>query len=298
MSTKVETLLENPNKKMNSDELALLSAFFRKNMWDVLHQRGTGHWGGAASSAELVTSLYFNRLNIDPKNPKDAKRDRFILSKGHASVNLYTVLANRGYFPVADLKTFRTFGSYLQGHPCMGSVPGVDMSTGALGHGLSVGLGMALASTLSNENYCTYVMTGEGCLNEGQSWEAIMMAAKYKVKNLVLLVDYNKVQLDGTMDEIMPLNNLKEKLSSFGWNVNSDNYDGNNTEDILRSYKWLDSDDIWPKAVIYDTVKGKGVSFTEGKNTWHGKVIDDESYAKGILELEEDILKKGEKLWA
>ncbi len=297
MDAKVKTLLENPNKKMNSDELSLLSAFFRKNMWDVLHQRGTGHWGGSASSTELITSLYFNRLNIEPKNPKDKKRDRFILSKGHASINLYTVLANRGYFPVEDVKTFRQFGSYLQGHPCMTKIPGVDMSTGALGHGLSIGLGMALASKLSDDSYCTYVMTGEGCLNEGQSWEALMMASKYKVKNLVLMIDYNKVQLDGTMEEIMPLDNLKDKLTAFGWHVNNEKYDGNKTSDILSSFDWIDSDDIWPKAVIYDTIKGKGVSFTEGKNTWHGKVIDDESYEKGLIELQKDIQEKGVRLW-
>ncbi len=298
MDSKVDTLLKNPNKKMNSDELALLSAYFRKNMWDVLHQRGTGHWGGAASSAEIVTSLYFNRLNINPNTPKDISRDRFILSKGHASINLYTVLANRGYFPIEDIKTFRMFGSYLQGHPCMTKIPGVDMSTGALGHGLSIGLGMALGASLSKENYCTYVLTGEGCLNEGQSWEALMMAAKYKVKNLVLMIDYNKVQLDGTMNEIMPLDNLKDKLKSFGWNVNDDSFDGNKTSDILNSFDWLDKDDIWPKAVIYDTVKGKGVSFSENKNTWHGKVIDDESYENGLIELEKDIKEKGDKLWA
>ncbi len=298
MDAKIEALLTNKNKKMNSDELAFLSAVFKKNMWDILHQRGTGHWGGAASACELVTSLYFNRLNIDPSNPKDEKRDRFVLSKGHASVNLYTILANRGFFPVDSLPTFRKFGSKLQGHPCMSSLPGVDMSTGALGHGISVGLGMALASQLSNNNYCTYVMTGEGCLNEGQSWEAIMMAAKYKVKNLVLMVDYNKVQLDGTMIEIMPLDNLKERLQSFGWTVNTKSYDGNNTSDILDSYEWIDSNDNWPKAIIYDTVKGNGVSFTEGKNTWHGKVIDDESYKKGLIELDKDIKLKGEKLWA
>lgn len=298
MTNKLQELLVDPNKKMNSDELAFLAACFRRDMWDILHQRGTGHWGGAASSAELVTSLYFNRMNIDPTNPRKEDRDRFVLSKGHASVNLYTILANRGYFPVSDLPSFRTLGSYLQGHPCMTKVPGVDMSTGALGHGLSIGLGMSLASQLSKDKYCTYVMTGEGCLNEGQFWEALMMAGKYKPENLVLMIDFNKVQLDGTMDEIMPLNKLKERLANFGWIVNEDSYDGNNTEDILSSFDWLDSNEIWPKAVIYDTIKGKGVSFSEGKNTWHGKVIDDESYEKGLIELNQDIENKGEKLWA
>jgi transketolase len=298
MARDLNELLADPSKKMNGDELALLSSVFRKEMWDILHQRGTGHWGGSASSAELITALYFNRLNIDPKNPNKDDRDKFILSKGHASVNLYTVLANRGFFSTKDLPTFRKLGSYLQGHPCMSKIPGVDMSTGALGHGISIGLGMALSAQLLDNGSSTYVMTGEGCLNEGQSWEALMMAGKYKPKNFILMIDYNKVQLDGTMDEIMPLNHLRERLSSFGWNVNSTAYDGNNSKDILSSFDWIDSDDVWPKAVIYDTIKGKGVSFTEGKNTWHGKVIDDDSYAKGIIELDKDIKNKGADVWA
>jgi transketolase len=298
MENTLKNLLDNPSKVMNSEELALLSSVFRRDMWNILHERGTGHWGGAASCAELITSLYFNRLNIDPKNPKKEDRDKFILSKGHASVNLYTILANRGYFSTDDLHSFRTLGSFLQGHPCMTKIPGVDMSTGALGHGLSVGLGMALSASLLNNGSSTYVMTGEGCLNEGQSWEAMMMAGKYKPKNFVLMIDYNKVQLDGTMDEIMPLNQLRDRLVSFGWNVNPTPYDGHNTKDILDSFNWIDSDENWPKAVIYDTIKGKGVSFTEGKNTWHGKVIDDDSYVKGLAELDEDIKKKGDKIWA
>ena len=296
MSDKLQKLLSDPSRKMNAAELAYLSASFRETMFSVLHERGTGHWGGSSSAAELVTSLYFNRLNIDPKNPGWEKRDRFVLSKGHASVNLYTVLANRGFFSVDDLPQFRTLGSYLQGHPAMLKIPGVDMSTGALGHGLSVGLGMAFASSLSGLNYKTYVLTGEGCLNEGQSWEALMCAAKYKTENLVLMIDYNKVQLDGTEEEIMPLSPLKEKLESFGWHVNPTSYDGNNTEDILSSFEWMDSDNVWPKAVIYDTVKGKNVDFSEGKNTWHGAVIDDEHYEIGIKQLHSDTLLKEAKI--
>ena len=238
MSDKLNELLADAGKRRySSDELAFMAAAFRENMFTILHERGTGHWGGSASSAELTTCLYFNRLNIDPKNPRWEDRDRFVLSKGHASVNLYTVLAARGFFPMEDVHSFRKLGSYLQGHPAMNKIPGVDMSTGALGHGISVAVGMALASSLSGKNYTTYVMTGEGCLNEGQSWEALMFAAKEKVKNLVLLIDYNKVQLDGTESEIMPLEPLKEKLESFGWLVNDAKYDGNNTEDILASFQ-------------------------------------------------------------
>lgn len=292
MSKTVKDLLANPGRKFNAKELAATAALFRSEMFDVLHQRGTGHWGGASSAAELTTSLYFNRLNIDPSKPDDENRDRFILSKGHASMNLYTVLAHRGYFPVADLPTFRTLGSYLQGHPTMYKVPGVDLSTGALGHGLSVGLGMALAAKLSGKNYWTYVMTGEGCLNEGESWEALMCAAKFRPEHFVLMVDYNKVQLDGTEDQIMPLEPLDEKLRAFGWNVCPKKLDGNNTEDILSSFAWMDSEGAWPKAVIYDTIKGKGVDFTEGKNTWHGAPIKDDNYADGMPQLLSDLKKK------
>ena len=292
----VKDLLKNPDRKFNADELAALAAEFRLEAWDVLHQRGTGHWGGAASAMELTTSLYFNRLNIRTKEPRWEDRDRFILSKGHASINLYTVLAHRGFFPAELLPTFRTLGSKLQGHPTMNKLEGVDLSTGALGHGLSVGLGMALAAKLSGKDYWTYVITGEGCLNEGQSWEALMCAAKYKPRRFVLMVDYNKVQLDGTEDQIMPMEPLRDKLTAFGWNVCPQAFDGNNTADILKSFEWMDQDEVWPKAVIYDTVKGKGVSFTEGKNTFHGAVIDDDSFSKGLPELKADLEKKEARL--
>ncbi|MDD3903892.1 MAG: transketolase [Sphaerochaeta sp.] len=292
MNTSVKDLLSQPERTFNAKELAALAAYFRVVMFDTLHDRGTGHWGGSASSAELTTSLYFNRMNIKAEDPTWEDRDRLILSKGHASMNLYTVLAHRGFFPVEELSTFRKLDSRLQGHPCMNKLPGVDMSTGALGHGLSVGLGMALAAKLSGKSFWTYVITGEGCLNEGQSWEALMSAAKFKPEHFVLMVDYNKVQLDGTEEQIMPLGPLSDKLKSFGWNVAPTAYDGNNTEDMLASFAWMDSDDVWPKAVIYDTIKGKGVSFTEGKNAWHGAVIDDASYAQGIVELTSDLHQK------
>lgn len=292
MNTGVKKLLSEPERTMNAKELAALAAYFRVVMFDTLHDRGTGHWGGAASSAELTTSLYFNRMKIKSDDPTWEGRDRFILSKGHASMNLYTVLAHRGFFPVEELSTFRTLDSNLQGHPCMKKTAGVDMSTGALGHGVSIGLGMAMAAELTGKDFWTYVMVGEGCLNEGQSWEAIMSAAKFKPKNFVLMVDYNKVQLDGTEEEIMPLACLREKFKAFGWNVCPHTYDGNNTEDILSSFTWMDTDPTWPKVVIYDTIKGKGISFTEGKSSWHGAVIDDDSHAKGMVELNKDLQNK------
>ncbi|MFA5448659.1 MAG: transketolase [Sphaerochaeta sp.] len=292
MSTKVKDLLADVERKFNATELSALAAYFRTVMFETLHKSQTGHWGGAASSAELTTALYFNRMKIDAKNPTWEDRDRLILSKGHASMNLYTMLAHRGYFPVEELETFRKLNSRLQGHPSMTSTPGVDMSTGALGHGLSIGVGMALAARLSKKDFWTYVVSGEGCLNEGQSWEAMMSAAKYKPEGLVLMIDYNKVQLDGTEEEIMPLAPLADKLVSFGWNVAPKAYDGHDTAAILESFDWMDSDNVWPKAVIYDTVKGKGISFTEDQSAWHGAVIDEDSYAKGIVELRKDLEEK------
>jgi transketolase len=277
----------------SAGELAALAADFRLQMFDVLHQRGTGHWGGASSAAEIVTALYFKRMKIDPKNPQWEDRDRFILSKGHASINLYTILAHRGFFPAKELPTFRTLGARLQGHPNM-KLPGVDFSTGALGHGLSAGAGMALAASLAGKSWNTYVLAGEGCLDEGQTWEAMLFAAKYKPRGLVFLIDNNKVQLDGASEDILPLEPIPEKFRSFGWNLAPKTYDGNNTAEVLESFDWLDSQaagaaDTWPKAIIYSTVKGKGVSFMEGKAAWHGAPIDDDSYAKGRPELAADL---------
>jgi len=289
---KLSSLLGRNGKTSSPGELAALAAAFRLEVFDVLYQRQTGHWGGSSSAAELVTALYFNRLNIKPEDPHWEDRDRFILSKGHASIGLYTVLAYRGFFPPSELPGFRTLGSILQGHPKMKTTPGVDFSTGALGHGVSAAAGMALAARIQGKNYLTYVMTGEGCLNEGQTWEALLFGAKYKPQGLVLMVDYNKVQLDGPSEEILPLEPLGDKLTAFGWHLAPQAYNGHDTEEILASFKWLDSDNAWPKAVIYNTVKGKGVSFMEGKSVWHGAPIDDDSYRKGRPELVSDLEKK------
>ncbi|MFP3042078.1 transketolase [Treponema primitia] len=293
MSSKVAQLLEKKRDTANTaPELAALAASFRLAMFDVLHSRGTGHWGGASSAAEIVTALYFNRLKVDPKNPRWEDRDRFILSKGHASINLYTILAHRGFFSVDELPKFRVRGSILQGHPNMKLTPGVDISTGALGHGLSVGAGMALAAKLAGKTYKTYVLSGEGCLDEGSTWEALLFAAKYKVKGLVYLIDYNKVQLDGTSQDILPLEPLADKFKAFGWNLAPQFYNGHDTAEVLKSFEWIDSNDVWPKVVVYNTIKAKGVSFMEGKNAWHGAPIDDDSYAKGRPELAADLEKK------
>ncbi|MDR0999040.1 MAG: transketolase [Treponema sp.] len=274
----------------SAGELAALAAAFRLEMFEVLHQRGTGHWGGASSAAEIVTALYFKRMRIDPKNPQWEDRDRFILSKGHASINLYTVLAHRGYFPPEELPRFRTLGSRLQGHPNMKLLPGVDFSTGALGHGLSAGAGMALAAAQKGKNWNTYVLAGEGCLDEGQTWEAMLFSAKYRPRGLVLLIDNNRVQLDGNVADILPLDPIPDKLRAFGWNLAPRIYDGNDTAAVLESFEWLDqASETWPKAVIYSTVKARGVSFMEGKAAWHGAPIDKESYDKGRPELLADL---------
>ncbi len=265
--------------------IAALSARIRVRIIDLLHAKGTGHWGGSSSAADLVSMLYFYRMHIDPAEPCAPGRDRFILSKGHASPMLYSVLASRGFFDLEWLDTFRDIDSRLQGHPAMNKTPGVDLSTGALGHGISVGLGMSLAFRLSGSGAWTYVMVGEGCLDEGQSWEALMAAAKFRPDRLVLMVDNNGVQLDGTAEQIMPLGFLLAKLSAFGWNVAPRRYDGHDVDDIAASFEWMDGPGAWPRAVVYDTVKGKGVSFMEGKNVWHGAPIDDEAWRRARPEL-------------
>lgn len=262
-----------------------LAQKFRVDVWDILHDKGTGHWGGASSVAEILTTLYFDALNVRPTEPRWPDRDRLVLSKGHASAMLYTVLANRGFFPTEELHTFRQINSRLQGHPCMNETPGVDMSTGALGHGMSVSLGMALAARLQKKPYWTYVIMGEGCLDEGQTWEAFMAAAKFKPERLVALIDFNGYQLDGSSDEIMPLAPLFEKFHAFQWNVAPTVFNGHDVTNVLQALAWVKQQSQWPVAVIFKTKKGRGISFTEDTHKFHGAVIDDQTYAKGRPEL-------------
>ncbi len=278
--------LKETDKTNKEKLLTALSNGIRLEVFDVLHAKQTGHWGGSASACDLVTALYFHRMRVDPRNPDWVGRDRFILSKGHASIMLYAVLAYREFFPPSLLRSFRDLDSTLQGHPCMNKTLGVDMSTGALGHGISVGMGMAMAAEITKKTYQTYVMVGEGCLDEGQSWEALMSAGKFKPRGLTLLIDNNNVQLDGPSGEIMPLEPLGDKLRAFSWNLLPKIYAGNNMHAILDSFEDLDKTDQWPKAVIYRTVKGKGVSFMEGRNAWHGAPIDKASYNAARPELE------------
>jgi transketolase len=228
-------------------------------------------------------------MRIRPEEPHWPERDRFVLSKGHACCMLYTVLAHRGYFPVEELSTFRQLNSRLQGHPCMNKTPGVEMSTGALGHGVSVALGMSLAARVTGRDYWTYVLIGDGDLNEGQTWEAFMAGAKYRPERLVVLIDYNKVQLDGPSSEIMPLDPLPDKLRAFGWNVAPILYDGHDVAAVLSSFQWAGAQREWPLAVVYKTHKGRGVSFMEDNAYWHGSPVDDTSYARARAELLETL---------
>jgi transketolase len=265
--------------------LQCLAQEFRIAVLEILHRRGTGHWGGAASAAELLTTLYFDTMKVRPEDPHWADRDRLVLSKGHASCMLYTVLANRGYFPPEELPTFRQLDSRLQGHPSMIATPGVEMSTGSLGHGTSVALGMALAARLLGKSTWTYVLLGDGDLNEGQTWEAIMGAAKFKPPRLLALIDYNKVQLDGPSDVIMPMDPLTAKFHAFNWNVAPEPYDGNDAAAVLQSLDWARAQTQWPAAIIYRTRKGRGVSFMENSAHWHGAAVDDETYRRASAEL-------------
>jgi transketolase len=273
------------DRHQKAARLQYLAQLFRITVLDILHEKGTGHWGGAASAAELLVSLYFDVLNVRPERPMHPERDRFVLSKGHASCMLYTVLAHRGFFPVEELSSFRMLNSRLQGHPCMRHTPGVDMSTGSLGHGVSIALGMALSARVLQKDWWTYVLLGVGDLNEGQTWEAIMAGAKFSPERFVMLIDYNKVQLDGPSDEIMPMDPLPDKLRAFSWNVAPEIYDGNSVVAIFESFEWIRTQREWPAVVIYRTRKGRGVSFMEDNAYWHGAPIDDRSYANGRAEL-------------
>ena len=259
----------------------------RREVFEMIHKRGNGHWGGSSSSTELIASLYFHILTINPANPKWEDRDRFILTKGHAAPVLYNLLAHRGFFPLEELSSFRSLNSRLQGHPCMLQTPGVELSTGPLGHGISVGVGMAMAAQALKKKYWTFVITGEGCLNEGQSWEAIMSAAKFKPSRLVIMIDYNKVQLDGPSDTIMPLDPLSDKFRAFNLNVAPEIYDGHDVQAIFQSWEWAQQNQNEPCVIIYKTHKGKGISFTEDDNKWHGCPIDEASFLAGKIELEQ-----------
>lgn len=269
--------------KQKTQELENLCAKFRKDVIDVLYKKQTGHPGGSLSVCEILTSLYFYSAKVNPENPKMENRDRIILCKGHAAPMLYRVLAEKGFFPVEEMNTLRDFNTNLQGHPCSHSTPGVEISTGPLGIGLSASLGIALALRLNNNPARVYAILGDGEINEGTVWEACMSAAKYKTDNLTAILDWNNVQLDGTSNEIMPMGDIKAKFSAFGWNCIE--CDGHNVEELCNSLNKAKEYKGKPTIILARTVKGKGVSFMEGKSAWHGKPIGKAEYEQAIQEL-------------
>ncbi len=258
----------------------------RREIIRMLGEAGSGHPGGSLSATDIVTALYFNVMNHDSKNPKWADRDRFVLSKGHAAPVLYAALALSGYFPKEKLLTLRKFGSPLQGHPDMRRLPGLEASTGSLGQGLSIAIGMALNQRLEKKNYYTYALLSDGETNEGQTWEAIASAAHYRLDHLIALLDYNKFQLDDATKKILDLEPMAEKWASFNWHVRE--IDGHNMEEILEAFRWAKHDvKDRPAVIIAHTIKGKGVSFMENNNEFHGVAPTREETAKALLELGE-----------
>ena len=258
----------------------------KKNVISMIYKAQSGHPGGSLSVAEFVTACYFREMNVDPENPKLTDRDRFVLSKGHVCPAQYAALAMKGFFPMKTLDTLRKEGSILQGHPDMKKCPGIDISTGSLGQGLACGVGMALAAKLDKKSYRVFVAVGDGECNEGEIWEACQTAYKYQLDNLIVFVDYNNLQLDGTCDEIMPPIDLAAKFRAFGFDVYE--IDGNNMEQMVAA---LDLAAVTkngkPKCVFGHTVKGKGVSYMENVVAWHGLAPNDEEYAQAMKELEE-----------
>lgn len=275
---------------MDVIELKKIANEVRKGIVTSVHSAKAGHPGGSLSAADVFTYLYFEEMNIDPADPKKADRDRFVLSKGHTAPGLYSVLAQRGYFPVEDLKTLRHIGSYLQGHPDMKHIPGVDMSSGSLGQGLSAAVGMALAGKMDKKDYRVYALCGDGEIQEGQIWEAAMFAGHRKLDNLVVIVDNNNLQIDGPIDEVCSPYPIDKKFEAFNFHVI--NIDGNDFDEIAAAFKEARETKGMPTAIIAHTVKGKGVSYMENQAGWHGKAPNDEEYQIAM----EDLKKAGEAL--
>ncbi len=255
----------------------------RMGVIEGTHGAKAGHPGGSLSAADVFTYLYFKEMNIDPKDPKKEDRDRFVLSKGHTAPGLYAALANRGFFPVDDLPTLRHIDSYLQGHPNMNTVPGVDMSTGSLGQGISVAAGMALAAKHQGKSCRVYALLGDGEIQEGQVWEAFMLAHHYKLDNLCAVIDNNGLQIDGPVDKVMSPYPIPDKLRAFGWNVVE--IDGHDFDQIEGAFAQARENKGAPTAIVMKTTKGKGVSYMEGQAGWHGKAPNDEEYEKAMAEL-------------
>jgi len=265
-------------------ELKKIATDIRLGAIEAVYSGKSGHPGGALSAADVLACLYFSELRIDPKNPTDPQRDRFVLSKGHSCPALYTAMALRGYFDISELKNFRKLGSLTQGHPDMKTMKGIDMSAGSLGQGFSTACGMALAGKIDGKDYRTYAMVGDGESQEGQVWEAIMFAAHYKLDNLCLIIDNNGLQIDGFVKDVMNTMPYESKLEAFNWNVIS--IDGHNIEEILDAFDKAKKTKGKPTAIIAKTVKGKGVSFMENQAGWHGKAPNEEQYNQAKSELE------------
>ena len=269
---------------MTNQELVKTAIEVRKGIIEGVHAAKAGHPGGSLSATEVFTYLYFEEMNIDPKNPKKADRDRFVLSKGHTAPGLYATLAQRGFFPVEDLKGLRSIGSHLQGHPCVQHTPGIDASSGSLGRGISVATGMALSAKLSNESYRVYTLLGDGEIQEGQVWEAAMFAAANKLDNLCVIVDNNGLQIDGRIEDVNSPYPIPDKFRAFNFHV-VEVADGNDFDQLRAAFKEAKETKGQPTAIIMKTVKGKGISFMENQVGWHGKAPNDEEYAIAMEEL-------------
>ncbi len=270
---------------MNKLELKKIANEVRKGIVTSVHSAKAGHPGGSLSAADIYTYLYFVEMNVDPKEPKKADRDRFVLSKGHTAPGYYSTLAQRGFFPVEDLVTLRKVGSYLQGHPCMQHIQGVDMSSGSLGQGISAAVGMAISAKLSNDDYRVYTLLGDGEIQEGQVWEAAMLAGHRKLDNLVVIVDNNGLQIDGNIADVCSPYPIDKKFEAFNFHVI--NIDGHDYDQIEAAFKEARETKGQPTAIIAKTIKGKDVSFMENQASWHGVAPNDDQYAQAMKDLEE-----------
>lgn len=275
---------------MDNLKLQQIANEVRKGIITSVHSAKAGHPGGSLSAADIFTYLYFEEMNIDPENPRMAERDRFVLSKGHTAPGLYSALAHRGFFPAADLTTLRKLGSYLQGHPDMKHIPGVDMSTGSLGQGISAAAGMALGAKLSGQDFRVYTLLGDGEIQEGQVWEASMFAGFRRLDNLVVIVDNNGLQIDGKIDDVCSPYPIDKKFEAFNFNVI--HVDAHDFEDLRKAFQTAGETKGKPSAIIARSIKGKGVSFMENQASWHGTAPNDEQYAAAMADLE----RIGEKL--